>query len=150
MLTSFYKQSSFKKKFTVITIWIIALVMMLALVKFVTSTQINLLWLLIPVIMGLFVISGIVLRCKIARWFTLLTIYIFVLLPLVKYLMLGEITSVLMIGGYVLIALVSIYVFSNKKAMDIFYIESNPNEHIPLILFALSISGVYVFFMESL
>lgn len=150
MLTSFYKQSSFKKKFTVITIWIIALVMMLALVKFVTSTQINLLWLLLPVIMGLFVISGIVLRCKIARWFTLLTIYIFVLLPLVKYLMLGEITSVLMIGGYVLIALVSIYVFSNKKAMDIFYIESNPNEHIPLILFALSISGVYVFFMESL
>jgi hypothetical protein len=150
MLTSFYKKSSFKKKFTVVTIWMIALVMMVALIKFIISTKIDLVWLLVPVLMALFVISGIVLRCKIARWFTLLSIYVFVSLPLVKYLMLGEISSIFMIGGYVLITLISIYVFSNKKAMDIFYIESNPNEHIPLILFALSISGVYVFFMQSI
>jgi hypothetical protein len=150
MLTNFYKKSSFKKKFTVVTIWMIALVMMVALIKFVISTEIDLVWLFVPVIMALFVISGIILRCKIARWFTLLSIYIFLSLPLVNYLMLGEITSIFKIGGYALIALVSIYVFSNKKAMDIFYIESNPNEHIPLILFALSISGVYVFFMQSI
>jgi len=150
MLTKFHKHSSFKKKFTVVTIWIIALVMMSAMIKFVISTQINFLWLLIPVIIGLFVISGIILRCKIARWFTLLAMYVFVLLPLVNYLMLGETISTELIVIYVAIALVSIYVFSNKKAMDIFYIESNPHEHIPLILFALSISGVYIFLMQSL
>ena len=149
MLTKFHKHSSFKKKFTVVTIWIIALVMMSAMIKFVILTQINFLWLLVPVIIGLFVISGIVLRCKIARWFTLLGMYILVLLPVVNYIILGEIISVIMIGLYLLIAFVSIYVFSNEKAMDIFYIESNPNEHIPLILFASSIAGIYVFLMQG-
>jgi len=149
MLTKFHKHSSFKKKFTVVTIWIIALIMMSAMIKFLILTQIKFLWLLVPVIIGLFVISGIVLRCKIARWFTLLAIYILVLLPIVNYVMLGETISIVMIGMYLTITLISIYVFSNEKAMDIFYIESNPNEHIPLILFALSIAGIYVFLMQG-
>ena len=150
MLTKFHKHSSFKKKFTVITIWIIALAMMSAMIKFVVLTQIDLLWLLVPIIMGLFVISGIVLRCKIARWFTLLAMYVFVLLPVVRYLMLGETISMEFIVMYVVVALVSIYAFSNQKAIDIFYIESNPHEHIPLILFALSISGIYIFMMQNI
>jgi len=149
MLTKFHKHSSFKKKFTVITIWITALVMMSAMIKFVGSTEIDFLWLLIPVIIGLFVISGIVLRCKIARWFTLLSMYTFVLLPVVSYLMVGETISVEHIVMYAVVTVVSIYAFSNKKAMEIFYIESNPHEHIPLILFALSISGMYIFIMQS-
>jgi len=44
--------------------------------------------------------------------------------------------------------LISIYVFSNKKAMDLFYIESNPSEHLPLILLALTINSVYVYLVR--
>jgi len=150
MLTKFHKHSSFKKKFTVVSIWIIALIMLSSMIKFLISTQINLLWLLAPVILGLFVISGIVLRCKIARWFTLLSMYILVLLPAVNFFMLKETIPMFMVALYFLIAVVSIYVFSNKKAMDIFYIESNPNEHIPLILFAFSITGIYVSLMQGI
>ena len=85
MLTKFHSQSSFKKKFTVVVIWIIALVMMISMFKFIVHTEMNLLWLTPLALAGLFVISGILLRCKIARWFTLLSMYTFVFSPLVTY-----------------------------------------------------------------
>jgi len=145
MLTKYHSQSSFKKKFTVVVIWIIALVMMTTMFNFIVHTEMNLLWLTPFIITGLFVISGILLRCKIARWFTLLTIYTFVFSPLVAYVMIGELSSIVLVLSYVLILLISIYVFSNKKAMELFYIESNPSEHIPLILLALTINAVYIY-----
>jgi len=145
MITRYYSKSSFKKKFTVVTIWIIALVMMLTLVNFIVNTEINFLW-LIPIIgIGLFTISGILLRCKIARWFTLLSIYTFVFSPLVNYIMIGDVVPLGSIVLYLSVMLISIYVFSNKKAMELFYIESNPSEHLPLILLALTINTVYTY-----
>jgi hypothetical protein len=148
MLTKYHSQSSFKKKFTVVVIWIIALVMMTTMFNFIVHTEMNLLWLTPFIITGLFVISGILLRCKIARWFTLLTIYTFVFSPLVAYVMIGELSSIVLVLSYVLILLISIYVFSNKKAMELFYIESNPSEHIPLILLALTINAVYIYLVR--
>jgi len=145
MITRYYSKSSFKKKFTVIIIWITALVMMGMLVKFIVHTKINFLW-LIPIIgIGLFTISGILLRCKIARWFTLLSIYTFVFSPLLNYIMIGELLTLSYIVFYLSIMLISIYIFSNKKAMELFYIESNPSEHLPLILLALTINTVYTY-----
>jgi len=145
MITRYYSKSSFKKKFTVVTIWIIALVMMLTLVNFIVNTEINFLW-LIPIIgIGLFTISGILLRCKIARWFTLLSIYTFVFSPLVNYIMIGDVVPLGSIVLYLSVMLISIYVFSNKKAMELFYIESNPSEHLALILLALTINTVYTY-----
>jgi len=148
MLTKFHPQSSFEKKFTVVVIWIIAVVMMTMMVQFIVQTEMNVLWLSVFSIAGLFVISGILLRCKIARWFTLLSIYTFVLSPLVAYIMIGEFPPINAVLAYLFVMLISIYAFSNKKAMDLFYIESNPSEHLPLILLALTINTVYIYLVK--
>ena len=148
MLTKFHPQSSFEKKFTVVVIWIIAVVMMTMMVQFIVQTEMNVLWLSVFSIAGLFVISGILLRCKIARWFTLLSIYTFVLSPLVAYVMIGEFPPINAVLAYLFVMLISIYAFSNKKAMDLFYIESNPSEHLPLILLALTINTVYIYLVK--
>ena len=148
MLTKFHAQSSFEKKFTVVLIWIIAVVMMSMMVRFIVQTEMNGLWLSLFSIAGLFVISGILLRCKIARWFTLLSIYTFVLSPLVAYIMIGESPPINSMFAYLFVLLISIYAFSNKKAMDLFYIESNPSEHLPLILLALTLNAVYIYLVR--
>ena len=148
MLTKFHPQSSFKKKFTVIVIWLIATLMMASMVKFVIETEISFVWIIPLVILGLFVISGILLRCKIARWLTLLTIYSLFFFPFVAYLMLGEIIPVVNIVIYILLLAVVVYVFSNDKALELFYIEYNPSEHLPLILLALTINTVYIYASE--
>jgi hypothetical protein len=145
MLTKFHSKSSFEKKFTVVVIWIIALVMMTTMVQFIVHTEMNVVWLSIFIIAGLFVVSGILLRCKVARWFTLLSIYTFVFYRLVAYIMIGELSPISLILGYLFVMFVSIYAFSNKKAMELFYIESNPSEHLPLILLALTINAVYIY-----
>jgi len=148
MLTKYHSQSSFKKKFTVVAIWIIALLMMISMVKFIVHTDIDFVWLVPLIVAGLFIVAGILLRCKIARWFTLLSIYTFVFSPLVTYLMIGELFPLSSVILYLFIMLISVYVFSNKKAMDLFYIESNPSEHLPLILLALTINTVYIYFVR--
>jgi len=145
MLTKFHPQSSFKKKFTVIVIWLVALVMMVGMVKFIIESKIDFIWLIPLVIAELLIISGILLRCKIARWFTLLTVYSLFFFPFVGYLMVGEIISIITIISYILLLITVVYVFSNKKAMELFYIDSNPTEHLPLILLALTINTVYIY-----
>jgi len=148
MLTKFYHKSSFQKKFTVVAIWIVALTMMLMMIQFLVHTKINFLWLIPIIIAGLFVISGILLRCKIARWFTLLAIYTFVFYPLVSYIMIGEIFPISLVVLYIFMMLLTVYAFSNKQAMDLFYIESNPLEHLPLILLSLTIDTVYIYLVK--
>jgi len=145
MLTKFHPQSSFKKKFTVIIIWLVALVMMGGMVKFIIESKIDLIWLIPLVIAELFIISGILLRCKIARWFTLLTVYSLFFFPFVGYLMVGEVVSIITFISYTVLLITVVYVFSNKKAMELFYIDSNPTEHLPLILLALTINTVYIY-----
>ena len=148
MLTKFYSQSSIKKKFTVMIIWLIALVMMSALVQFILHTRLSLFWLTPLVIVGLFIILGILLRCKIARWFTLLLIYSVALMPLVAYFMIGEVPIVSQLIIYISSLFVSIYVFSNNKAMELFYIESNPSEHLALLLLSLTINAIYIYLVK--
>ena len=145
MLTKFHSQSSFKKKFTVVVIWLVALAMMVAMVKFIIETEINLLWLTPLIVLELFAISGIILRCKIARWFTLLTVYSLFFFPLVNSLMLAEVLPILTMLIYLILLTITLYAFSNKKAMELFYIESHPSEHLPLILLALTINTVYIY-----
>ena len=148
MLTKYYPQSSFEKKFTVVVIWIIALAMMVEMVQFIIHTDMNILGLAPLVIAGLFVIAGILLRCKIARWFTLLSMYTFIFSPFVAYMMIGESFPIASVALYLSILSISVYVFSNKKAMDLFYIESNPSEHLPLILLALTINAIYIYLVR--
>jgi hypothetical protein len=145
MLTKFHPQSSFKKKFTVIVIWLVALVMMAGMVKFISESKMALIWSIPLVIAELFIVLGILLRCKIARWFTLLTVYTLFFSPFVGYLMVGEAVSPVTIISYMVLLITVVYVFSNKKAMELFYIDSNPTEHLPLILLALTINSVYIY-----
>jgi len=145
MLTKFYPRSSFKTKFTVVTIWSIALTMMVMMVKFILSQEINYLGLISLGILGTFVILGILLRCKIARWFTLLTIYSLFFFPLVNYLMIGEIFPPTLAILYIFLLIISIYSLSNSQAMELFYIDSNPTEHLPLILLSLTINTLYIY-----
>jgi len=144
MLTKFHPQSSFKKKFTVIVIWLIALGMLSFMINFIQKTEIKFIWLILPLLVGIFTISGILLRCKIARWFTLLMMYITLFIPLLSYIITGQTLAIEKIMLYVLGALLMVYVLGNEKAMDLFYIESNPSEHLVLILLALTSNMVYI------
>lgn len=148
MLTKFHSQSSIKKKFTVITIWLIALGMIVSLVQFILHASLNLFELIPLIALGIFMILGILLRCKIARWFTLLLIYSVAFTPLVAYFMIAEVPTISHLIVYSSLLVVSIYVFSNNKAMDLFYIESNPSEHLPLILLALTINALYIYLVR--
>jgi len=143
MLTIYHKQSSFKKKFSVVVIWIVAIAMFYSLVNFLINTEISIGVLLVPAIIGLVVIAAILLRCKIGRGFTLLGIYILMLEPFVSYLVQGtaiNITQTILSLG---LGVVALYAFSNEKAMDLFYIESNPKEHIFYLLGALLLTVAY-------
>jgi hypothetical protein len=123
--------------------------MMMSMLKFVLQAEMTFLSLIPFVLAGLLVVLGILLRCKIARWFTLLIIYTFTLSPLVAYIMIGESSPIGFIVAYLSFLLISIYVLSNKKAMNIFYIEeSNPSEHLSLILLALTINTVYIYLVR--
>jgi hypothetical protein len=144
MLTKFHPQSSFKKKFTVIFIWLIALGMLSFMINFIEKTEIAFVWFMLPLFIGIFTISGILLRCKIARWITLLIMYISLFIPLLAYIIRGQSLAIEIILLYLFGALLIIYVFSNEKAMDLFYIESNPSEHLVLILLALTLNMVYI------
>jgi len=143
MLTKYHPRSSFKKKFTVVVIWLTALLMTFLLVKTVREIDINFLWLIAPILMALVVIAGILLRCKIARWFTLLTLYALLFTPFIALILLQESLSITILLGYPLLFILTIYVFSNQKAMDLFYIESKPFEHLPLVFLAVAINVIY-------
>jgi hypothetical protein len=143
MLTKYHPRSSFKKKFTVVVIWLTALFMTFLLIKTVREIDINFLWLIAPSLMALVMIAGILLRCKIARWFTLLTLYTLLLTPFVALIVVQESLSVNILLGYPLLFILIIYVFSNQKAMDLFYIESKPFEHLPLVVLAVVINVIY-------
>jgi hypothetical protein len=145
MLTKFHPLSSLKKKFTVVVIWLVALAMMVGLVKFLMETDITLLLSIPLTVLALFTISGVLLRCKIARWFTLLILYTLLFSPLVLYIMLGEMFPFVTVAIYLILLIISIYAFSNDRAMELFYIELQPYEHIPLILLALTINSIYIY-----
>ncbi len=147
MLTKFNRNSSFKKKFTVVVIWLIAIAMCYMLVNFLIKTDISLGILLIPALIGFIVIAAILLRCKIGRGFTLLGVHIVMLLPFVSSLIEKTPLNIEVALFSVLFGLLAIYVFSNEKAMDLYYIESNPKEHIFYFLGALLLTVAYFKFI---
>ena len=158
MLTLYSENSSFKKKLTVIGIWLVALALGFLLIQIITHKGTSFLTKILPLIIGLFMIAGILLRCKIARGFTLVALYFLALFPLI--------TSFLIDGSFILFSLdnstlftieevlatnivwgllfsIPLYFFSNNKSMEIFYIESNPKEHIFFVLGAMGLIILY-------
>jgi len=143
MLAKFNINSSFKKKFTVVIIWFIAIAMFYSLVNILIKTDISLGVLFVPALVGFIVITAILLRCKVGRGFTLLGVYILMLLPFISALIENTPIDIEVALFSVLFGLLAIYVFSNEKAMDLYYIESNPKEHIFYALAALLLTVAY-------
>ena len=147
MLTIYHDQSSFKKKFSVVVIWFIAIAMFYALVDFLRKTDISLGVLIVPALVSFIVIAAILLRCKVGRGFTLLGVYILMFFPFILSFIDNSFLNIRVALFSVLFGLLAIYVFSNEKAMDLYYIESNPKEHIFYALGAvLLIVGYLKFF----
>ncbi|CAA6807563.1 MAG: Unknown protein [uncultured Sulfurovum sp.] len=158
MLTLYSEGSSFKKKVTVVVIWLVALALSFLLLELIRYEGSSLLMKAFPSLIGLFMIAGILLRCKFARAFTLITIYIIALFPIVaNFLVDGSIllfsmdtealfttTEILMTNIiWALLFIVPIYFLSNNKSMDIFFIESNPIEHLFFVAVAIGLIFAY-------
>jgi len=159
MLTVYSNRSSLKKKLTVMVIWLVAIALAYLLFEVMVHEDTSFLTKVLPIIIGLFMIAGILLRCKIARGFTLVALYFLALFPvLTNFLLEGsfmlfslessslfttqEILMTNIIWG--LLYLIPIYFFSNNKSMEIFYIQSNPKEHIFFVISAIALIVVYV------
>lgn len=145
MLTIYNKQSGFKKKFTVVAIWLIAAVMFYGLIQFLRETELSWRIITLPAIIGFVVIAAILLRCKVGRAFTLTAVYIMILAPFLATVLIdGAVLNLTQAIYSVFFGLLAIYVFSNEKAMDLYYIESNPKEHIFYVLAALFLTVAYL------
>lgn len=159
MLTVYSTRSSFKKKLTVMIIWLVALALGFILYEVILYEGTTLLTKVLPLVLGLFMIAGILLRCKIARGFTLVSLYFLALFPLITNFLLNrtfilfsdnndtfftkiEVLSTNIVWG--LLFIIPIYFFSNNKSMEIFYIQSNPKEHILFVLGAVGLIFLYV------
>lgn len=153
MLTKFSEDSSLKTKFTVVVIWLMALIMSYGVIQFVIHSALSIWLLILPIILATFVIAGILLRCKIARWFTLLGVYIFIFFPFSVLFIPqqdGVVDSEMLITRivtYLFLGLIAIYTLSNEKAMDIFYIKSNPKEHLIFIALSFAILTMLFYFI---
>ena len=162
MLTVYSHKSSFKKKITVVVIWSVALMLSLLLIKMMFNEGVPFLTKVLPLVLGLFMIAGILLRCKIARGFTLVALYFLALFPLIA--------SFLVEGSYILFVpendgfftqaeilatnllwamlfIIPIYFFSNNKSMEIFYIQWNPLEHVFFILGGIGLGMLYIYLL---
>ena len=161
MLTVYSQNSSMKKKLTVIVIWFVALLLSFVLVEIISDEGTSILVKILPVLIGLFMIAGILLRCKFARAFTLVALYFLALFPLIvnflvdgSFILFSENTNALFHEVEVLatnivwglLFIIPVYFFSNNKSMDIFYIESNPKEHIFFLLGAVGLIFLYAKF----
>lgn len=157
MLTVYSQKSSFKKKLTVMVIWFVALVLGFLLIEVIAHEGTGFLTKVLPIIIGLFMIAGILLRCKIARGFTLVALYFLALFPLLTNF-LGETSFILFSVNNAVFSVVEVvatnivwaalfiiplYFFSNDKSMEIFYIESNPKEHLFFLLGAIGLIFLY-------
>lgn len=154
MLTSYSKESSFKKKLTVLVIWLVAIALSFLLLEIINYERMNLLSKILVIGIGLLMIAGILLRCKIARGVTLVTLYFIALFPLITNFLLdrsfmlfspnnsdffNEMEVLVTNIGWGLLLIIPIYFFSNNKSMDIFYIEYNPKEHIFFVIGAIGL-----------
>ena len=153
MLTIYSRQSSFKKKLTVVVVWLIAMAFSILYFQFINYNELSFIYKLLPLIIGLFMIAGILLRCKFARGFTLIALYFMALFPLIFYIatiylfsdvampqffifsaeditLFSQLELLINYTVWASLFIIPIYFLSNEKAMEIFYIESNPKEHL--------------------
>jgi hypothetical protein len=159
MLTVYSNKSSFKKKLTVVVIWLVALALAFLLVEVISYKEISFFTKVFPVIIGILMIAGILLRCKIARGATLVTLYSLALFPLIANVLtthsfiifsvnnsdfFNEMEVFLTNAIWALLFIIPIYFFSNNKSMEIFYIEPNPKEHFFFLLGAIVLVFAYV------
>ncbi len=171
MLTLYKAKSSFKKKLTVMVIWLTAFLLSIGYIELVLNNEIPFIYKVVPLILGLFMIAGILLRCKIARGLTLLTLYILALYPLIINFMFSlsfpEITMYhivfLSVDNLGLLSshealltniiwasalIIPIYFLSNNDSMEIFYIENNPKEHLLYAGVAILLIGLYFYYID--
>jgi len=162
MLTLYSSRSDLKKKLTVVIIWLVAMILSFALVSFMESEQIAFSFKVLPLILGMFMIAGILLRCKIARGLSIITLYFLALYPLLSNFLLdssfilfaaetNELFSVIesffsnLVWAFLFV--IPIYFLSNDKSMDIFYIESNPKEHWFFLGVSICLIILYAYFV---
>ena len=148
MLTKFHPYSSFQKKFTVVVIWLIALALIVTSIKFILEAEVEVILLIPFTFFGLFIAFGIIFRSKTARWFMLLSAYTLFFSPLVAYVMLEEALPSIKIATYLILLTLIVYVFSNKKAISLFDIESNPSEHLIFILLSITVNSLYFYIFK--
>ncbi|CAA6820398.1 MAG: Unknown protein [uncultured Sulfurovum sp.] len=163
MLTVYSDESSFKKKLTVVVIWLIAFVLSFLLFEFIRYEPNSLLNKILPTVIGLFMIAGILLRCKFARAFALITLYGIALFPLVANFLMEEslllfladtqglfspMEALLTNIVWALLFILPIYFLSNDKSMEIFFIEPHPIEHLFFILVAIGLVYAYFHFVS--
>lgn len=161
MLTLYSDGSSFKKKMTVVVIWLVAFALSFLLMEVIRYEETSLLVKALPILLGIFMIAGILLRCKFARAFTLVTLYGIALFPLIANFVLAEPvllfaidreilftnTEILLTNFiWALLFIIPIYFLSNNKSMDIFFIESNPKEHLLFSSVAILLILLYINF----
>jgi len=159
MLTTYSSESSFKKKLTVLVIWMVALSLGILLVDMTINHESSFLLKVVPIVIGLFMIAGILLRCKIARGVTLTVLYALALFPLVVNIVTDSAFMMLSVQGnelfssmeilvtniiWALLFLIPIYFLSNNKSMDIFFIERNPIEHLFFMTGGILLILVYI------
>ncbi len=170
MLTKYSYRSSFKKKITVVAIWLIAFALGTFCFQLAIDEQIAFIVKIIFLILGLFMIAGILLRCKIARGFTLITLYFIAFYPLISKILIGILAPDITINGILFfetsdmslfsdmevfltnlfwasLVVIPVYFLSNEKAMDIFFIDTKVTEHIIYSLIAVGLIVAYVYFM---
>lgn len=171
MLTLYKAKNSFKKKLTVIVIWLTAFLLSIGYIELVLNNEIPFIYKLIPLILGLFMIAGILLRCKIARGLTLLTLYILALYPLIFNFMFSlffpditmyhivflSVDSVGLLSNsealltnivWASALIIPIYFLSNNDSMEIFYIENNPKEHLLYAVIAILLIALYFYYID--
>lgn len=161
MLTIYTNDNSFKRKLTVVAVWFIAIALTVLLVEMLLNHTSPMLMKIIPAILGVFMIAGILLRCKIARGMTLILLYALALFPLVSnfitdssFMMLSangnelfSASEILMTNSvWAVLFLIPIYFLSNNKAMEIFFIHQNPIEHLFFLVGGLLLIFGYIKF----
>jgi len=157
MLTLFEPEGGFKNKITVVFIWTLAIILSYLLIRYLMITETPLLYLALPIGLALFSIAGIVLRCKFARWFTLLALYTLMLSPLIAYgllYLLSEDIYVNMlylnhVGIYFLVGIFFIYILSNSESMDIYYINTDSEEHYLFLMLSSFMIAGYIYFFSA-
>jgi len=156
MLTSFDSMDTFKMKFTVIMIWVIAISISIGMF-FVLKEIISMpLWVsVLMVIVASLSILAILLRCKVGRWFVLLGLYTFILTPimisLIPIFLFPEQAVVPINMKHALIHFVvggvAVYFMSNRESLEIFYRQSNFFEPLIFTFLATAIISLYIYFI---